>query len=222
MFERAPKIAALFVAVLFFSLLCFGLTASSARAEITITVDSTYSGSTITVDGIQYDSFPASIDVDYGIHTFAAQQEAFVVVGQDRYIFQEWYDGNTNATRDIDIQSGFDTSQNIRAIYRHEYCLDVISSQGNVSGDDTGWYTAGATIETGISGPVNPGIDTRRYVRGWTATGSAPASGSTPDIPPFQLNFYTQIVWDWEIQYKLSMQGAISPFLVQPWLVLQR
>ncbi len=179
----------------------------------TVTVDSNYRPALITVDGVPLDSLPADLTISYGHRTFAAEDEIIIVYGQERYIFHHWSTGDDTPTTTILIDKNFDFDTPIIAYYDHEYYLDVVSSEGNIGGDDSGWYKEGTTIDTYITGSAGQTIDTRRMVTGWTAEGSAPISGSGDHVPPFEIHSYTRIVWSWEVQYKLSMQGALSPYI---------
>ncbi|GAB4158077.1 MAG: hypothetical protein Kow00107_07130 [Planctomycetota bacterium] len=179
----------------------------------TFILDSNYNGATIAVDGIVYDSFPATFTITYGNKSFAAEDEISIVSSQERYKFRQWSNGDTSPSTSILVDKNYDFSTPLTAYYDHQFYLEIVSVEGNIDGDLEGWYNSGTIINTSISGAAGQTIDTRRMAIGWTAEGSAPTTGTGDTVPPFTITAYTKIVWIWEIQYKLSMQGALTAFI---------
>ncbi|MFA4985664.1 MAG: hypothetical protein WC712_03680, partial [Candidatus Brocadiia bacterium] len=181
-----------------------------------LTVDSTYSTALISIDGNILPSLPATVSVSYGFRNFAAEQYIAIVENQERYRFDHWSTGSTDPSAIIFIDKNFDFASPLVATYVHEYYLDIVSQEGNVAGDPSGWYTAGANINTYISGAAGQTLDSRRSVSGWLGEGSAPSSGTTMIVPQFALTQFSRITWNWDIQYRLSAQGALSPYIGPP------
>ena len=179
----------------------------------TINIDSDYRPAVLSIDGVVFETLPAVYNVPYGMRNFAAEEEVLITMGQERYGFSHWYDGETAPTRFILINGDFDFETVIMTHYLHEFFLEIDSIEGNVGGHQEGWYTEGSSITTFITGSTGETIDTRRLAIGWTANGAAQAEGQDQAVPDFILDQYTKIVWEWEIQYKLSMQGALSEYL---------
>jgi len=96
----------------------------------------------ITINQNQYISFSDWVDPTSGI-----QLNAPKTVEKDnvRYIFEQWSDGNTLASRQLSITK----STTLTAVYRVEYHVTVSSPYGEVSGE--GWYPAGEEATISVS-----------------------------------------------------------------------
>ncbi len=179
---------------------------------VSLTIDSNLTDVQIAIDGQYLDVIPSTLPVNFGYRTFSAPREIPISYNQERWFFESWSDGNTNPTATIFIDETF-PYDTMYAQYAHQYYIEIFSAEGNIGGDNTGWYTENVAIDTYITGSAGQTIDTRRMAIGWTAEGSAPSTGSGSSIPPFPIKSYTRIIWTWEIQYRLTMQGALSGYL---------
>ena len=79
----------------------------------------------------------------------------------------------------------------------------------------TAWARRNTATNAGVAGsPIALGVGTQLTCMGWTATGSAPKSGTTTNTGPFLLTNATTIVWQWRTNVWLETAagegGAVS------------
>ena len=78
------------------------------------------------------------------------------------------------------------------------------------------WARRNTTTNASVAGsPIVLGVSTQLMCMGWTATGSAPKSGTNVETGPFVLTNDTTIVWQWRTNVWLETAagagGAVSP-----------
>ncbi|RLE59135.1 MAG: hypothetical protein DRJ32_05190, partial [Thermoprotei archaeon] len=83
-------------------------------------------------------------------------------LGDERYVFNEWSDGETDATRTIELEDDLD----LTAEYTRQFYVRVTSPYGTTSGE--GWYDEGSTATISVSSTtVDQGNYTKRIFLGW-------------------------------------------------------
>ncbi len=74
---------------------------------------------------------------------------------------------------------------------------------------------AGTTVTARVNGSPATAGTTQYLCRGWTGSGSAPATGTTTNIPAFVLSNTTTIAWQWLTNYWVALGtngcGTVTP-----------
>ena len=83
--------------------------------------------------------------------------------------------------------------------------LTVSSRYGMPEPAGTNWMRKDTTTNAGVAGsPIALGVSTQLACVGWTATGSAPKTGTGTNTGPFVLTNNTAIVWQWRTNFWLA------------------
>jgi len=119
--------------------------------------------------------------------------------------------GATGEKWQIDTGSQADTgtissAQTIAFTYIHQFFFTVSSTQDTPT-PVSGWFNAGSSLTESVSTPVSGGTDTQYLTTGWTGTGSVPATGASDSVT-FTLNTASSIIWNWQLQYLLTIQTS--------------
>jgi hypothetical protein len=102
--------------------------------------------------------------------------------------------------------------------------LTIVSPYGSPSPSGTTLWLPGTRVTAFVSSPDSTGLPSgERYVcTGWTATGSAPSSGTGTSLS-FTITDTTVITWHWQHQYRLTIlstpavYGSPSPPVGSHW-----
>lgn len=87
----------------------------------------------------------------------------------------------------------------ITATFLRQHTLTVSTTFGqSTPAVGTSWHDTGVSLTTRlINSPVSGGPTTQYVCRGWTGTGSVPASGTTTNAGPFTITTNSTITWLW-------------------------
>jgi uncharacterized repeat protein (TIGR02543 family) len=151
------------------------------------------SGTTLlTLDGGTYTSVPEPLLWVPGVlHTIAVPELVDTGNGT-RYVFNQWSDGDTSATRVI-------TKGAYTADYNEEHLLNVISAYGETQG--SGWYIDGTLADFSVTDYIEL-PDTRHYFTGWTGDyeGDAPSASVLMNSP-------RTVTAKWRDEYLLTLNS---------------
>jgi hypothetical protein len=159
----------------------------------------------VTLDLVDYNSsqLPVTFWFDNGTsHDFAYLSPLVVIATSKQYVW-------ISTTGMITAQSGtllVYGSGNVVGNYKTQYYF-ASSSPYNSPTPANGWFDSGASISASVASSV-PGPTGTQYVcTGWTATGSAPASGISSNAI-FTITQPSSITWNWKTQYYLMVTTA--------------
>jgi hypothetical protein len=123
---------------------------TAAFYQVTLSIEPSISGAKITLDGLTYDSqqLPATFAWTVGSQ-HVLEVETMIEDGSGiRYVFAEWNDGQTTATRTVTASS----SVTYVAKFNTQYLLTVKSPMGDPQG--SGWYDEGSMAQFSARSPV--------------------------------------------------------------------
>jgi hypothetical protein len=168
-------------------------------------VGSDIAGTILTLDLVNYNGsqLPVMFWFDNGTsHDFAYLSPLVVTANSKQYVW-------TSTTGMKTAQSGtllVYGSGSVAGNYKTEYYF-TSSSPYNSPTPANGWFDSGANITASVASSV-PGPTGTQYVcTGWTATGSAPASGIGSNAI-FTITQPSSITWNWKTQYYLMVTTA--------------
>ena len=115
----------------------------------------------------------------------------------ERYVFNEWSDGETDATRTIELEDDLD----LTAEYTRQFYVRVASPYGTTSGE--GWYDEGSTATISVSSTtVDQGNYTKRIFLGWKSGG---VTVSTTPTYTFTVNQPYEFTAEWKTRYYVQV-----------------
>ena len=99
-----------------------------------------------------------------------------------------------------------DRARAITAKFVRQFSLTMVSPYGQgFPSVGTNWYDTGASVTARLTNsPVMDGA-TQFVCRGWSGTGSVPASGTTTNAGPFTITTNSTITWLWRTNYWLDV-----------------
>jgi hypothetical protein len=156
----------------------------------------------LTLDGETYTSVPGPLlwvpDV---LHTIAVPELVDTGNGT-RYIFTQWNDGDSSASRVV-------TKGAYTADYDKEHLLEVISPYGETQG--SGWYKDGTRADFTVPDYIELS-DTRHYFTGWTGDyeGDAPSGSVLMDGPQ-------TVTANWRNEYLLTLNSEYGTLTGAGW-----
>ena len=100
--------------------------------------------------------------------------------------------------------------------YKTQYYLTVTSAYDSPS-PSSSWFDSGSSITESVTSPVSGGSGIQYVCKGWTGTGSVPASGSATSVT-FTIGAPSSIMWNWKTQYYLTVASPYdSPSPLSGW-----
>jgi hypothetical protein len=107
-------------------------------------------GVAVTVDDVEYtaDQLPKVFNWPNGSTHVLQVSETINGPRGVRYVFSEWSDGVKDAKRNVTATRTMD----LKAVFKTQYYLDVVSSLGNPQG--TGWYDSGIKADFAVTSPL--------------------------------------------------------------------
>jgi M6 family metalloprotease-like protein len=176
----------------------FGPAAQPPVTTFTVTIQAPYSGLTVSFAGKSYTTDSTGTvriqNVTAGQYTVQIQSSITVSEGTRRG-FVRWSDGNTANPRTLTIT----TDATLKAEYRTEHKLTIISKYGNITG--AGWYESDSTATiTLTSTTVDHGNGTRRVFTGWG--GDLTGTETTKTIV---MSAPKSVTVSWTTQYQLKI-----------------
>jgi len=166
-------------------------------------VDSDFTGTTITVDGVNYPRFglPVSFWWDRGsTHIFSYGSPLVVTSDAKMYV---WF--NTSGLSSQRSESiTLTTYGSVTGNYETQYYLTVVSAFDSPN-PLSGWFDSGASITAYVMSPASGPTGTQYVCTGWTGSGSVPASGTVSSVT-FTIMSPSSITWAWKTQYYLTVR----------------
>jgi hypothetical protein len=176
----------------------------------TVTIDLLPRMSTIIVDGMLYlpNELPLTFSWTKGsIHRIIIEETEVEENLEKRFVFQRWTDLSETPDRSFVVSDNI----NLRAIFKEEYRLNVISDRGEVYGDR--WYEKGQRAAFGVKPAivVNEEIEGHRYSFGSWDRGDSRVSPTNSLI----IQGPTTVRATWYDQYYLDvsslLEGGVVP-----------
>jgi len=164
----------------------YQLSDTNLSFKVTYTLDADPSSAAVTVDGRSYSGggLPQVFVWDYGTTHILTVNATVQGAAGVRYIFFQWSDGQKDLTRTVTATE----SASLKAIYRTQYELKVLSEFGTPTG--SGWYDSGSTATFSVTSPSTPSgimgiLGGRMVFHSWSGDSSAstPAATLTMDSP---------------------------------------
>jgi hypothetical protein len=173
-------------------------------------VASDFKDTVVVIDGrnFTYAELPATFSwMDGSTHTFAFQSPLLVASNSEQYVWASTTGLSTLQNGSLTV-SGLG---NVIGNYATQYYL-AVTAYGSTN-LESGWFDSGTDVNAYVTSTISasPGI---RYVcTGWTGSGSAPTSGSTPEWgPAFVMLAASTITWTWTTQYQINFsQVGVGP-----------
>ncbi|MGH9921751.1 MAG: InlB B-repeat-containing protein [Nitrososphaerales archaeon] len=173
-----------------------------------VTIDTVPRVGSVLVDGVLYlpTELPLEFEWDEGsTHTISAGDAVSEASGT-RYVFDKWTDLSRDKSRTITM----DNDMNIRAVFKTQHYLKIISEYGTAQG--TGWYDKGQTVNFSISPTevIDERTEGHRYLfAGWSDGDylTLPENSIIVEKP-------TTIKANWSEQYLLTLTSLIPEIAV--------
>jgi hypothetical protein len=119
----------------------------------------------------------------------------------ERYVWNRWTGtgaGNyTGTSKSAQVTMDGPTAE--VASWTQQYMLTVASPHGTPT-PLSEWFDSGTSITASVNSPVAGIIVTQYICKGWTGSGSVPASGAATSLQ-FMINQPSSIIWNWETQF---------------------
>jgi len=141
-----------------------------------------------------------------------------ITSGASRYRFDGWTTTDMPKISDQNSPSTtvrMDKEKTVTANYVTQYYLTVISPYSSLT-PTSGWFDSRTPINASVTSPWPLGATDTRYVcTGWTGTGSVSMSGTTTSVT-FRVDEPSNITWNWETQYLLTVRTDPTGLGLQP------
>ena len=173
-------------------------------------VGTDFSGTVLTVNGTAYNRAGFSAWTNLGdVYTFNYSVPLTAIANGEQYVLTG-ISGNGTASSLTISQAA-----TVTGTYKTQYYLTTSSAYGSPS-PFSGWFDDGSSISGSVVTPVS-GVSGTQYVcSGWSGSGSVPASGNISTVT-FTINTPSTIIWNWAIQYYLTVNSAYGTSAGQGW-----
>ncbi|MFC1569264.1 FlgD immunoglobulin-like domain containing protein [bacterium] len=168
--------------------------------EVQITVNTSPSGRSFTVDGTTYTSSQTFTWIENSSHTLSVTSPQSGATGI-RYLYSSWNDGG-GQSHSYTVPG---SNQTVTANFQTQYELIINSTHGSPSG--AGWYTAGASATFGVTSPESGGTGTQYVFSSWTGSGSGSYTGTNASHTVTMNNPITETA-SWKTQYQLTVNSS--------------
>ena len=162
---------------------------ASWQTQYLLTVTSTYG----TTSGAGW--------YDSGLTAYASVASNIVSGGTGiQHVLTGW-SGDSSGSGTTSNGITMNSPETATASWITQYYLTVSSAYGSPS-LASGWFEADSNINESVTSPLPESIITQHVCDGWTATGSAPATGTNASLL-FTINQPSSITWNWQSQFIL-------------------
>jgi hypothetical protein len=171
-------------------------------------VASDFKGTVVVIDGrnFTYAELPATFSwMDGSTHTFAFQSPLLVASNSEQYVWASTTGLSTLQNGSLTV-SGLG---NVIGNYATQYYL-AVTAYGSTN-LESGWFDSGTDVNAYVTSTISAGPGIQYVCTGWTGSGSAPTSGSTPGSA-FVMLAASAITWTWTTQYQINFsQVGVGP-----------